>query len=279
MTTNLLPSNSIPILLYHSIDDTSASRYRRLAIPPSIFSDQMCWFAENGYHPITVAALASMLRSSIPVPQRTFVITFDDGFRDFLLGAMPVLQRLGFPATLFAASGYIGGTSRWLQALGEGSRPMLDWDELRYLVDHGIECGAHSHTHPELDVMPPSAALAEIVRSKVVLEDRLNREIQSFAYPYGYASRTTCRLVRQAKFSSACQVRHALSSIHDNVFCLSRVVMTSDIKVDELASLIDGQELEVSPPPEHLMRTGWRLVRRLRKMTRRSPLATWSPSG
>ena len=251
----------VPILMYHSIDSESAPGFRRWTLSPELFAQHMDWLAEADYHPITVSALASTLAADRPLPPRCIVITFDDGFRDFLTGAMPILQRHGFPATLYVVTGYVGKVSLWLRALGEDGRPMLSWGDLRTISDWGIECGAHTHSHPQLDITPRDRALAEIRRSKLCLEDHLGREVKTFAYPYGYASRTTRRLVQQAGFTSACRVRHALSSTTEDRFALSRIMVTNDVGVDGLRSVLSGTSLPIAPPSDRLVATGWRLAR------------------
>jgi peptidoglycan/xylan/chitin deacetylase (PgdA/CDA1 family) len=248
--------------MYHSIDTNSADEYRRWVVPPDQFARQIKLLAEHDYHPITVSGLVSAIIAQTTLPPRTVVITFDDGLRDFLTGAMPVLQQYHFPATLFVVTGYVGSTSRWLQHLGEGGRPMLNWQELKEISACGIECGAHTNSHPQLDIISSSVASEEIRSSKRILEDRLGRAVHSFAYPHGYANWTTRRLVRDAGFTSACRVRHALSSTEENVFALSRIIMTRDIKEDYLLALLDGTGLPIAPPLERIGAFGWRLARR-----------------
>lgn len=256
-------TGNIPILMYHSVDRRCADAYRRWMVLPEEFQRHMEYLASNSYSPIPISALTSFLQSSKPLPARTVAITFDDGLRDFLTGAVPILQRYNFPATLYAVSGCVGQTSQWLGSVGEGGRAMLNWPELRDISSAGIEIGAHSVSHPQLDILGPAKADAEIRGSKLALEDQLGHAVQSFAYPHGYASRTTRRLVREAGFTSACRVRHALASTAEDVFALSRIIMTSSIGIDELDKMLSGSTLPVAPPSDRLAATGWRMVRRL----------------
>ncbi|MGH7870054.1 MAG: polysaccharide deacetylase family protein [Candidatus Dormibacteraceae bacterium] len=99
--------------------------------------------------------LANWWKSKQPVPEKTVVITFDDGFADFYREALPLLQNYRYTATLYVATGFVGGTSRWLGSCGEGDRPMLTWSTLREIAALGIEIGANTHTHPELDRLAP----------------------------------------------------------------------------------------------------------------------------
>jgi len=252
----------IPILMYHSVDRASDRGSSRWTVSPALFDEHMCWLADHGYRAVTISALRSACAAGAPLPPRTLAITFDDGLRDFLTEAMPVLERCGFPATLYVVTGYVGKTNRWSQP-GEDGRPMLSWSELRGISRGGIECGAHTHSHPQLDIIPPADAFAEIRRSKHCLEDHLGCAVHSFAYPHGYASRSTRDLVRQAGFTSACRVRHALSTTNEDPFALSRIIMTSDVRANDLGPLLAGEGLPIAPPPDRLAGIGWRLARKL----------------
>ncbi|HUL06692.1 MAG TPA: polysaccharide deacetylase family protein [Candidatus Acidoferrum sp.] len=262
-------AHPVPILMYHSVDWARDPRSRRWAVSPTLFAEHMRWLADHGYRPVTISTLRSACAAGSPLPPRTLAITFDDGLRDFLTEAVPVLERCGFPATLYVVTGYVGKTNLWSQRLGEQGRPMLNWTELRALPGFGVECGAHTHSHPQLDLLPPAEAFAEVRRSKHCLEDHLGRAVHAFAYPHGYASPTTRDLVRQAGFTSACRVRHALSSTDEDAFALSRIIMTNDIRVGDLGALLTGKNLPIAPSPDRLASIGWRLARKVCHSLRR----------
>jgi len=251
----------VPILLYHSIGETGSAKYRRWVVSPDRFRQHMKLLVENSYHPITVRELSLAISEKRQLPHKAAVVTFDDGLRDFLTGAMPVLSHYDIPATLFVAAGYIARTSWWLSDLGEGSRPMLDWNELRSIADAGIEIGGHSCTHPQLDILPSDYAFEEISASKRILEDGLFQTIHSFAYPHGYASRTTRRLVRKAGYSSACRVRNAFCSIEEDIFGLSRIVVTDDVDERQLLRILQGKGFSVAPAADRMSTRVWRVAR------------------
>ena len=232
-------------------------------VTPERFAEQMTWLADAGYTTLTISRLISDIRDGLPLPPRPLVLTFDDGLRDFRVGALPVLDRLGMCATLYVVAGRIGQTSDWLDDVGEGDRPMLDWSELRDLVGWGIECGAHTLTHPQLDILPPAQAGVEIAASKAILEEGLGQAVQSFAYPHGYGSAVTRSLVAEAGFTSACRVRHALSSVSEDPYCLSRIIVTEDMDRDALMSAVLGIGLPVAPPADRWLTQGWRMIRRV----------------
>lgn len=191
------------------------------------------------YTPITVTQLIHA-RTQNELPERPIVLTFDDGFADFLTAALPILKHYGFVATLYVTSGFIDGTSEWLQDIGEGERPMLTWEEVREVSASGIECGAHTHTHPQLDMVPHSVAVDEIVRSKSLLAQHLEQEITSFAYPFGYYTAAVRQVVREAGFTSSCAVKHQVSAETSDPFSLPRLLVNSEHRGEKFASLITG---------------------------------------
>lgn len=259
---------SIPILVYHSVGADCAPDYRRWLVTQRELDAHLQILSERGYRSITAGDLAFLRRSGQRVPPRTCVITFDDGLRDFADGAMPVLAARGVSPTLYVVSGLVGATARWLADLGEGDRPMLDWAALRDLQQAGVDIGAHSVSHPELDTLSWANATHELGDSKKRLEDGLGRAVTTFAYPHGYASRTTRRIAEEAGYLAACRVRHALSDETENLFALSRIVITSEVTPEMLVDLIEGPQLPVAPPADRLIATGWRAARRMRALHR-----------
>jgi len=129
----------VPILLYHSITDDATPRYRRWTVSPAMFAAQLAYLHEHHYTPITVSQLVHAFSDTTQLPSRPIVLTFDDGLADFYTNALPILAKHHFRATLYITTGYVGGTSRWLAALGEGERPMLQWSQLSEIDAAGIE--------------------------------------------------------------------------------------------------------------------------------------------
>jgi peptidoglycan/xylan/chitin deacetylase (PgdA/CDA1 family) len=139
---------------------------------------------------------------------------------------------------------------------------MLSWDQITALPTNRVEIGAHSHTHPQLDTLPLSAADQEIRTSKALLEDHLGRPVDSFAYPHGYHSPQVRRVVEQAGFTSACAVKHAMSSLSDDRFALSRIIIDRDQTLESFHRLIVGESLHMAPRGERVQTILWRAVRR-----------------
>lgn len=262
----------VPILMYHSISDHATPKFKHFAVSPKLFAEHIAYLHQHRYTPITVTQFAAALsQRGARLPERPVVLTFDDGFADFYTEGLPILREYGFAATLYVATAFINGTSRWLQREGETARPMLTWDQLSEISASGIECGGHSHSHPQLDTLSQTEAYGEIVQSKRLLEQHLDQDVSSFAYPFGYHTDNIRRQVQEAGYTSACAVKHAISSETSNPFALARLPVRSDTSVDALAALVGGHSSQVILTMYARARTPlWQLARRSSaSMTRR----------
>jgi peptidoglycan/xylan/chitin deacetylase (PgdA/CDA1 family) len=251
----------IPILLYHSISDSPRGRFASFTVSWATFVQHLDLLVELGFTTVTVGQLIERRSAGNPLPDRTAVITVDDGFADFA-DAWPELKGRGLNATLYVTAGTIGQTSRWLAPLRAGDVPMLSAAQLHQLAVDGCEIGAHSVTHPQLDCLSLAAASAEIRQSKIVLEQTLGRRVDTFAYPYGYHSRTVKQLVVAAGYTSATAVRNSVSHIDDDPYALARVTVMSDFGTDRIGRVLTGREVSTARPGEQLRTRVWRQVRR-----------------
>ena len=253
----------IPILMYHSISWQATAKFRRFAVAPTLFHEHMSYLHQHNYTPITVTQLVrARAQGNASLPERPVVLTFDDGFSDFYTEALPILQEYNFLATLYIVTAFVGGTSLWLQHEGETQRPILNWEQIASISAAGIECGGHTHTHPQLDTLSPPQAREEIIQCKSILEERLGHEIESFAYPFGYHTATTQRLVREAGYTSACAVKYEMSSETTNPFSLARLIVSADTGVQALAALLTQEAPSVTTFYKRAATPAWRLARR-----------------
>jgi peptidoglycan/xylan/chitin deacetylase (PgdA/CDA1 family) len=231
--------------MYHSISHSSNPKFKQFVVSPAAFTEQMAYLARHSYTPLTVTQLAEAYANrqndGLTLPERPVVLTFDDGFADFFTEALPVLQAYHFPATLYITTAFVGGTSSWLRHEQETERPMITWEQACAIGASGIECGAHTHSHPQLDTLPAARTRDEIERSKKILEDHLGQEVSSFAYPFGYFTGHVRQQVQEAGFRSACAVRHAMSTHNDHLFSLARLMVSGDMNSEGFATLISGQ--------------------------------------
>ena len=164
------------ILTYHSLDDSESV----VSIPPSLFRQQMEFLAASG---MPVVPLDQALHRPGSV-----AITFDDGFCNLLDHAVPVLERLRLPATIFVVSEFCGRNNNWpSQPHGVPDLPLLSWDNLSALPPL-ISLGAHTMTHPDLRRLSAEECERELCECQGQIEQHLGRPVRCLAYPYGASS-------------------------------------------------------------------------------------------
>lgn len=211
---------SIAILTYHSLDDSGSV----LSIPPLVFAEQMHILSELDVRVVSLDEAGDALRDRWP-SERLAVITFDDGFRNIYEYGFPILQRYGFPATVFLVTDYCGKVNAWpSQPVSVEHRPLLRWEEVREMSAAGIAFGSHTCTHPDLRTVTPQGLEEELVASKKILEDTLGRSVELFAYPYGTYNETVKRLA-QTHFALACATMLDFAGAESDLFALERLDM------------------------------------------------------
>ena len=237
-------TQAVPILMYHSISLSTNPKFRPFTVSPASFADQMAYLHQHAYTPLSVTQFIHVVtQKGSTLPKKPVLITFDDGFADFFTEALPVLKRYQFPATLYIATGFTGSTSHWLKHEGEASRAMLTWDQIAEINASGIECGAHTHSHPQLDILPLPKANQEITQSKELLEQHLGKKVETFAYPFGYHTRAIQRQIKAMGFTSACAVKYQMSSANTNPFALARLLVDADTSEEMFAALLNGHAI------------------------------------
>src|SRR5208283_2214159 len=206
------------ILTYHSISQGGSP----LDIPPGLFAEQMEWLRANA-RVVPLAEVVGALTEHKPLPARTTVLTFDDGYSDFYSSAAPVLRRVKLPATVFVPTGFCGATSGWPgQSAWVNPQPLLDWHQVTALAKEGFTLGAHSITHPALPGLSAEEAQHEIVGSQTELQERIGQAVEFFAYPYGRWS-AAVRAIVQEHYRGACSTGAGVVQPDADPFALPRV--------------------------------------------------------
>jgi peptidoglycan/xylan/chitin deacetylase (PgdA/CDA1 family) len=174
------------VLAYHAVSERFTAP---LSVTPAAFERQLTLLVRAGFVGATFEqAIVS------PPGRRTVAVTFDDAYLSVLRLAKPMLDAVGFPATVYAPTAYLDtpdrplswdGIEHWSE--GEFERELLpmSWDQLGELAEAGWEIGSHTSTHPHLTRLDDDALRRELVESRAMVEGRLGRPCQTLAYPYG----------------------------------------------------------------------------------------------
>jgi peptidoglycan/xylan/chitin deacetylase (PgdA/CDA1 family) len=252
----------VPVLMYHAVGRPFDKRFRPWAVPPSLFAEHLAVIRESGYELIGLTEWASRKDG-----RRCAVLTFDDGYADFLEHALPTLVALGARATAYVVTGYVGDKARWLPFSAERSRPIMSWDDLQIVHGKGIEIGSHSHLHRELDTLPPWVAEDDVRTSRDVLIQH-GFSPQSFCYPFGYSSRKVRDIVASAGFSNACVVGRGLADSEQDMLCVRRLIVDHNTAPESLLRRFSGPAVLPSARLRQAAQPTWRFTRRLRSAAR-----------
>jgi peptidoglycan/xylan/chitin deacetylase (PgdA/CDA1 family) len=199
----------LPILAYHRVADSGPLGLACYRVSPASFEQQLRYLRDTGHYSIGLEDWRAAMGEHRPLPGRAVLITFDDGYLDFLTTAWPLLKRYGFSATVFLVADQVGRSNSWDGGYGE-DLPLLGWYDVRRLRDQGVEFGSHSATHPRLSGLAPADIVREAADSRAILSQELGTPITAFAYPYGdedpvvryligacgYLFGLTCRMAR-----------------------------------------------------------------------------------
>ena len=177
---------TLSILMYHKVNDLPDNP---TTVPVGIFDDQLGRLGELGYNVVDLDAVLDHYTLGKPLPEQAVLITFDDGYRDTLENALPVLQKHGLKAVIFIPVAYMEDEMplpHETHLVERGMRnPTLDWGLMRELDASGVRVESHGIAHRPLAEVMLDEAVREIAVSKLKLEEALDRPVRAYAYVKG----------------------------------------------------------------------------------------------
>lgn len=214
-TNNLTPSDAamnagrIPVLMYHRVGEAVNDWERKYCIAPDRFAAHMRILHGQGMRPCTIEDFVAWLSGQKTLSDKTFLLTFDDGFYGVYEHAMPVLAQLGWPATVFLVSSLTGKRDVWCEKENPSgcTYPLLDRDHIEEMRKHGFSFHSHSRTHADLTKTTDQDLKDELYGAKAELEDLLGTDIPYLAYPYGRHDERVLAVARAAGYHAAFSVQ------------------------------------------------------------------------
>jgi peptidoglycan/xylan/chitin deacetylase (PgdA/CDA1 family) len=215
----------VPILCYHNLGPQTRGR---LLMSVSAFEEQMRYLKREGYHVITLKQFLDFAALRQQLPRKTVVLTFDDGWKSFKELAYPILKELGYPATLFIYTDFIG------------ARIALTWPELKELAQEGFDIQAHSKTHDDMRRKPTESdedynrrMQAELVQPLALFQQRVGAPPRILAYPYGSHDEGVLKRVREAGYIAALDVRRQGNPSFTPTLTIHRAQIYSEMSLDD----------------------------------------------
>lgn len=175
----------IAILAYHKVGEPPPEGWRSwFYVPEEAFVSHLEHLRDSEWAVIGAKTFLRGLEDPEILPEKSALITFDDGYRSMMTVAAPILLGFGFPSVLFVPTDFIGGTNSF-EGGAEPEEPICGWDDLRELDLFGMSVQSHGVSHRPFSKMDAPEQKEELIRSKAILEDGLGKPVELFAYPYG----------------------------------------------------------------------------------------------
>lgn len=225
-------AQAVTVLCYHRFGSGTS----KMVVSPAQFEAQLEWLSKNRYQVLTLDQLAAFLAGRRAVPQRSVVITIDDGYESVYRHAYPALKKYGFTATLFVYSDFVG------------SRDALSWVQLQDMAQSRvIDIQAHSKTHRNLierlagesDAAYRQNIDSEIKQPRVALERQLAASgvrVRHFAFPFGDANEPVLQSLQQHDYTLGLTVNAGGNAHFADPLMLRRTMIYGDHSLEDFKS-------------------------------------------
>ena len=224
MNTELTSENiGVPVLYYHSVDENAENE---VTITPKMLEKQLDYIKDNNYITITMSELYDYLVNKQPIPKKSILITFDDGYMNNYTEAFPLLKERNMKATIFCVGNSLDGSY------------YLSKDAIKEMSDYGIDIESHTVNHLHLNTLSYDEQLAEMKASKNILESITGKDVLSIAYPFGDFNDDSIKAAKEAGYKLAFTTHLGLSDRDDDIYTLDRIYISSNYDMDTFEELI-----------------------------------------
>lgn len=213
--TNKIPYklHGVPVIMYHSI---GVEKGNPIIMPKEQFETEMKYLKENGYTTLTLKELYDYFENKVPIPDKSIVITLDDGYKDNYTDAFPILKKYGLKATIFVVTSYVDKNPAFINSV-----------QIKEMDAAGIQIESHTVTHRDLDKLSYDEQYKELKDSKTFLESLLSRSIDFVAYPTGKYNDITIKVAKAAGYKMGLTTNGRWSDKADGIFTLDRVYIST----------------------------------------------------
>lgn len=172
------PCVYLPTLMYHHVQDMEVAKEKKqtgLTVDTQTFKSQIQYLKDKGYQTVGFSDLINFFDSGAVIPNKSILITFDDGYDDFYLNALPILKEFGFKASVFIPTGLMGNPGYML------------WEQITDANNAGYYFGNHTWSHKNV-LQAKDVVEKEITLGDSLLSERGLNNLKVFAYPYGFSN-------------------------------------------------------------------------------------------
>jgi peptidoglycan/xylan/chitin deacetylase (PgdA/CDA1 family) len=218
-------TRTIPVLAYHRIAAAGPPAIAHFRVSPGDFADQLRALRRAGFYSLGTAELQEYIHNGTPVPGRPIVITFDDGYADFITTAWPILQAHDFEANVFVPTSLVGGRADWDAEHGEAA-PLMGWHDIMRMAASGVRFGSHLARHRRGDALTTHELAQELAQSRAVLGTYVNQDIRMLAAPYGAIDERFVRLAAQCGYGLGFSTEQGFARLTGAPLALPRITVS-----------------------------------------------------
>ena len=216
----------IPILMYHKVVDQPIQTEHKIFITKDRFEEHCRFFKKQNFTPMWFSDLWpywSGQKSFQYFPKKPIFLTFDDGYKNNLTIAEPILKHYQLKATIYLLANHQITQNNWDPNEDPISNQLLTFAEKNQLSPEVFEIGSHGYNHQHLTTISAADAFEDLKSSRCKLESEFGAKVYSFAYPFGSTSDALARLAQEAGYEFAVNTDRGGMLLSDDRFALFRV--------------------------------------------------------
>lgn len=232
-------NEKVVVLLYHHLLKDSENKNKSNAAIVSVenFEKQMKYLYDNGYKIITMQSLNNYLKYGTPLPKKSVLITFDDGYKSNYVYAYPILKKYNFKASIFMITSKIPDKP---QVFNPNRLSFISKGEIVKSKDV-FEFACHTHNLHKLERNRKSALLNS--EKKTIVKDlRVSKQLiytRFFAYPHGQYNKRIESILKEEGFELAFTVKKGAVNKRNNRFELNRVPIFYHTSIYEFRKILN----------------------------------------
>lgn len=226
-------ARKVPILMFHEVGRENNGDYDGANfIRKQDLEAIMLYLSSNGYKTITMSELYDNWTNGTPLPEKSVVLTFDDGYASHFTYVKDIMARFNAKATFYIVQDRL--------FMGIEGRNI---DGVKVLKDAGMEIGVHTYSHPDFIGMTYDEIYQEVKTSKDFLENELGITLETFSFPFGNYNEASIQVLKDLGLKTAVTTREGKADpnkfIDDGILKMSRHNIEADITMERLAQLLD----------------------------------------
>lgn len=224
--------------MYHGVSEVPERSKKSRSTNPAYsltvnqFREQMEYLSQNGYKTLH---LDQLLNIKAQVPQKSLVITFDDGWADNYAHVFPLLKNYSLTATIFVISGFVGLAK------------YMDWRQLREMSEAGFSIQSHTVNHKPLASLKNDQLMYELITSKKTIEDHVGTQVDFLSLPHGVFNRRVLERIPDAGYRAVCTSEPGFSHTYDIPAIFKRINISDNCEISKFEKIVEVNKLSVLP--------------------------------